>query len=331
MTEMVDSDTATYPDGVQYIAAYVDGSRTGQNYYIARNRNPQAKFLLVSAVGDADADVIDIEPGNVWPPANAVDWTIRQRSLGKNPGYYCNTSTQQDVLNAYAARGVNPGWWWRADYRDPSQRPASFALGELAHQYADPPMTGGHWDASVIAPALQAYLDGNASALSGNVQPIVIPPAPVQNGFLAMLDDAMQQQLADRINWLYDNRRLFYPYQLLRDNDANSATSNLIVLTARDLWWPVPDPAYIGVIQAAGLAGDSFDVNGAGDGNIFGFAKAIILADANDDKLNAITAALNSAVTANNIPALVDALKAAIPDNKMSASEIVSTLQSGLK
>jgi hypothetical protein len=172
---MYDSDSETYPDGVEYIAAYVDGSRTGRNFDKARAKCPRAKFLTISAVGEVDADVIDIEPGNVWPPENAVDWTIRQRARGGNPGYYCNTSQRQQVLDAYAARGVDPGWWWRADYRSPVSRPASFALGEAAHQYADPPMTGSHWDVSVISAELQSHIDGDPAPLLGDTTPDATP------------------------------------------------------------------------------------------------------------------------------------------------------------
>lgn len=181
---MYDSDNETYPDGAQYIAAYVDGSRTGRNYQRARAARPDAKFLLISAVGDVDADVIDIEPGNVWPPENAVDWTIRQRARGANPGYYCNDAQRPQVLAAYAARGVDPGWWWRASYWDRfrSGPPADFERGEAAWQYANPPITGGHWDASIIGPELQAYLDGQggAPASVGAAAPIA-PPAPAGN------------------------------------------------------------------------------------------------------------------------------------------------------
>ncbi len=182
---MYDSDNETYPPDARYIAAYVDGSRTGRNYERARAAHPDARFLLISAVGDVDADVIDIEPGNVWPPENAIDWTMRQRALGKNPGYYCNTSTRPAVLAAYAAVGVDPGWWWRADYPGPdalsSFVPDSLPLGEAAWQYANPPRTGSHWDVSVIGPDLQAYLDGVAAPASAGAVQIDAPsPAPVK-------------------------------------------------------------------------------------------------------------------------------------------------------
>lgn len=165
---MYDSDNETYPDDVQYIAAYVDGSRTGRNFQRARAKCPGARFLLISAVGEVDGDVIDIEPGNVWPPAEAVDWTIRQHARGANPGYYCNTSTRQQVLDAYAARGVDPGWWWRADYPGPNALsvflPTELARGEVAWQFADPVRTGSHWDVSIIGGDIQAYLDGHGAA-----------------------------------------------------------------------------------------------------------------------------------------------------------------------
>lgn len=176
MRLMYDSDNETYPADVQYIAAYVDGSRTGRNYERARAAHPNATICKISAVGSADGNVIDIEPGNVWPPENAVDWTIRQRARGGNPGYYCNTSTRPAVLAAYAARGVDPGWWWRADYQERFRHepPINLPLGEAAWQYANPPITGHHWDVSVIADDFPGFDDDDGS--------YVAPEAPQSAG-----------------------------------------------------------------------------------------------------------------------------------------------------
>jgi hypothetical protein len=162
LRQMYDSDTATYPAGTQIIAAYVDGSRTGGNYAAARAAHPDALIWRISAVGEADADVIDLESGDVWPPAAAIPWIRRQLAAGRTPAYYCNTSSRATVLAAFNAAGLPPLPWWRADYNGVQ----ALEMGEIAHQYADPPMTGGHWDASVIADDLPG-LDGPASAGAG--------------------------------------------------------------------------------------------------------------------------------------------------------------------
>lgn len=166
---MYDSDNETYPAGAQYIAAYVDGSRTGRNYARARAARPDARFLLISAVGEADADVIDIEPGNVWPPEAAVPWIRRQLDRGATPAYYCNTATREQCVEVFRAAGLPELPWWRADYRASEHRrygypPAELPLGEIGWQFADPPLEGSHWDVSIISPQLRAYLDGQGPA-----------------------------------------------------------------------------------------------------------------------------------------------------------------------
>jgi peptidoglycan hydrolase-like protein with peptidoglycan-binding domain len=194
---MYDSDNGTYPDDAQYIAAYVDGSVTGGNYARAKAAHPNARFWLISAVGEVDADVIDIEPTNVWPPANAVPWIRRQLDQGRTPAYYCNTSTRQQCLDAFAEAGLPELPWWRSDYRLAQHQtygypPASLPLGEIGWQYADPPLTGSHWDASVISEQLQAYLDGQAAAptaASAGAVPLGPSGAGADPGFLPW-DDA---------------------------------------------------------------------------------------------------------------------------------------------
>jgi len=178
MRQMFDSDNETYPDGVEIIAAYVDGARTGRNYERARQKHPGARIWRISAIGEADGDVIDIEPGCVWPPENAIDWINRQRDQGRNPAFYCNTSTLARCLRAFAAAGIATPPWWRADYNGVS----ALEMGEIAHQYANPPMTGSHWDSSVIADYLPAVDDGVAPR-GGGVVLAAVQSAPANTGF----------------------------------------------------------------------------------------------------------------------------------------------------
>jgi peptidoglycan hydrolase-like protein with peptidoglycan-binding domain len=163
MRYMFDSDNETYPSDVQIIAAYVDGSRTGHNFARAHAAHPGAQFWLISAVGDVDGDVIDIEPGNVWPPSNAVDWIKRQRARGADPAFYCNTSTLNQCLQAFADAGIETPHWWRADYNGVQD----LEMGEIAHQYADPLLTGSHWDASVIDDDMPGLSAGSGTPARG--------------------------------------------------------------------------------------------------------------------------------------------------------------------
>jgi hypothetical protein len=176
MRFMYDSDVASaVPDtGWDMLAGYVDGGRTRNNYDQLRARFPDALIVKISAVGAVDGDVIDIEPGNVWPPSAAVPWIIRQRARGGDPSYYCNTSTRRDCLAAFAAAGIAEPHWWRADYNNVRE----LEMGEVAHQFADPPMLNGlHCDASVVADFWPG-VDDNLTPLSGGSVPLVDPTAP---------------------------------------------------------------------------------------------------------------------------------------------------------
>lgn len=142
---MYDStDVADIPRTAKMVAGYVDGRyRTVDQL---RARFPKAQVVTITVTGEQDAHVCDTEPGNVGL-AGAARWAKRQVDAGKRPTLYCMASQwpqlRAEVKRLGIAHAVS---YWIAQYDGKAQVPR----GAVAKQYADPRLSGGHYDVSVV-------------------------------------------------------------------------------------------------------------------------------------------------------------------------------------
>lgn len=104
-TVMYDSvDVSRIPADAPAVAGYVNGIFT--TWPDILRKFPHARKLSIAVTSAANADCLDIEPGNATP-ANAVAWYRRQRQRGvKRPVMYANVSTMPLVLNVLRNAGI---------------------------------------------------------------------------------------------------------------------------------------------------------------------------------------------------------------------------------
>lgn len=152
---MYDSIRATgMPDDGDLYACYTDGLYS--NEAAVRAAHPGKQVVRISAIGRADADVIDIEPSCVWPPEAAKPW------LDAHPdaSIYCGLANLARVVAA-----LGSGYpIWTAHYtnkahlctqgicKDGSGRPYNLAgITPIGTQYGGDISTPGlHYDVSAI-------------------------------------------------------------------------------------------------------------------------------------------------------------------------------------
>ena len=158
-------DVAAIPASATIVGAYVDGAwPTAKSPEIAARRALGVTIVTISVNGSTlDADVIDIEPGNI-SIGDGVAWCARNLARGKRPTIYASKSWIPQIEDELRARGLSPASvdWWVADWTGyPHLVP-----GSVATQYANPPASGGNYDVSLT--------DGHWPTS----QPTPTPPAP---------------------------------------------------------------------------------------------------------------------------------------------------------
>ena len=143
---MYDSVTPTdIPASARMVAGYVDGRYAWSAQAWRRWRG--ARFVRIAVLASTnDGNVLDVERGDATP-AQSVGWVLMRRRAGGDPSVYCNASTWPAVRAAFHAAGVAEPHYWIASW---GTGPTGIA-GAVAHQYADPPASGGHYDLSVVA------------------------------------------------------------------------------------------------------------------------------------------------------------------------------------
>jgi peptidoglycan hydrolase-like protein with peptidoglycan-binding domain len=143
---MFDSTTAgDVPAKARMVAGYVDGSF--QTVEELRRRFPRAQVVSITVLGTPGAHVCDTEPGNI-SISGAVRWAADELHAGRRPTVYCTASQWPQVKAAVEARGLaGKVSYWIANY----DGRAAIPRGAVAKQYADPKLTGKHFDVSVVA------------------------------------------------------------------------------------------------------------------------------------------------------------------------------------
>ena len=141
-------DVAAIPANATIVGAYVDGAwPTAKSPEIAAMRARGVTIVTISVNGSTlDADVIDIEPGNISIPAG-VDWCAKNLARGKRPTIYASRSWIPQIQDALRAHGIAPSSvdYWVADWTGTPH----LVPGSVATQYANPPTSGGNYDVSM--------------------------------------------------------------------------------------------------------------------------------------------------------------------------------------
>lgn len=154
---MYDStNPADIPVSAKVVGYYVDGIYR-VTPEIVKHYHPSAVLVPISAIGTHNGVVGDVEPGCIWPPANAVPWVLARRAARVDPTVYCNETYHLPLVKAVFAKAKVPlPHLWCSNYDNvPVLR-----AGEIARQYANPPLAGGHFDLSVVAnfwPGIDGY------------------------------------------------------------------------------------------------------------------------------------------------------------------------------
>lgn len=136
---------ASIPQGSEFVAGYVDGlyAWSDQDWM----RFPNATKIGIAVFSSTnDGHVLDVEPGDATS-VQSVGWVQRRRAAGVDPTVYCGLWQWHEVWQAFEAAGVEQPHYWIAHYDNDPTLP----IGATAKQYANPPLTGGHYDASAVA------------------------------------------------------------------------------------------------------------------------------------------------------------------------------------
>lgn len=153
---MYDSTTPwDIPRDAEMIAHYVDGRYAWPQAWL--DMFPNAVKVSISAVGAKTAMVGDVEPGCIWPVANAVPWVLRARADGYDPTIYVNELNDwAPCRQAFIRAGVPEPHWWVARYNGVRIVPAGAVARQFAHPHDgdgvanNPWETGKHYDMSIV-------------------------------------------------------------------------------------------------------------------------------------------------------------------------------------
>jgi hypothetical protein len=159
------------PVGVPMVAGYVDGDYAWSTFgWLAHLSSVRVRIACFA--GTNDGHVLDVEAGCATIP-EAVGWVLMRRAAGADPSVYISESKAQALYDAFGARGVPIPWLWGAWWDGVADLP----FGWKAKQYANPAITGRHYDLS----AVEDYWPGVDAAPT--VPPPWQPPATVDDAF----------------------------------------------------------------------------------------------------------------------------------------------------
>lgn len=147
MRLMYDSNIpVAIPADAAMVAGYVDGFYAWSAADWGRFPHATQVRIAVEATTD-EGQVGDCESG-AMSPSQLVAWVRMRRAAGIDPTGYCSEANWPACRAAFASAGEIEPHWWIAAY--PGIGP-SVPVGAIAHQYADPSTSGGHYDLSAVA------------------------------------------------------------------------------------------------------------------------------------------------------------------------------------
>lgn len=149
---MYDSDRAAdIPGTASMVAGYVDGVHPWTPADWARFHPSATRVRIARSYLTADAHVLDSEVG-LASVGQTVTWVAQQHHAGRFPGVYCNLSRWSGLIESLRLSQVAMPWFWVAHWV--GSPPLVLPSGSLGMQYADPALSGGHYDLSAMAPYL---------------------------------------------------------------------------------------------------------------------------------------------------------------------------------
>lgn len=157
------------PLEAQLVGYYIDGIyATSAAPVIARF--PHAVLVPISAIGTNAGIVGDVEPG-CMTVGESVGWVQMRRAAGADPTLYVNQMHGwAPVRYAFRSAGIPEPHYWVANYDGVAQIPP----GAVAKQYANPTLTHGHFDLSVVAdywPGVDGLYGGGTGLLGDDLTP----------------------------------------------------------------------------------------------------------------------------------------------------------------
>lgn len=169
---MYDSTVAgDVPQGARMIGWY-------GNWPSSTPTPPRPGVFYVKIVGPGapdDGDVLDVE-GGAATSDQVQGWVQARRSHGIDPVVYATRGTIDALKLDFDNAQVRQPHWWVAAWDNNPQVPGDC----VAKQYANPQLTGGHFDLSAVTlnwPGLQAW--AAAQPVNPSPQPSPAPaPAP---------------------------------------------------------------------------------------------------------------------------------------------------------
>ncbi len=146
MRLMYDSVTASdIPAGSALVAGYVDGRFAWSAADWSRFPD-RVKVRIAVLPTTNDGQMLDVEAGNARPD-QAPAWVKMRRAAGVDPSVYTDHSLWPDVRAAFKRAGIAEPYYCIAQW----DGVAELIDGAVAKQYANPTITGGHYDASAVA------------------------------------------------------------------------------------------------------------------------------------------------------------------------------------
>lgn len=179
------------PTSAVIVGFYTDGIYAASLVGV-RARFPNALLVGISAIGTNSGVVGDIEPG-CMTIAQGVAWVRMRRAAGVDPTIYCNeTNAWAAVRDAFRRSGTLEPHYWCANY----DGVAVLRAGQVARQYANPTLTGHHYDLSVVADSWPGVDDGLHGGSSGSLSGGFGDMTDAQ--ISALFDNVRQHQVSDR-------------------------------------------------------------------------------------------------------------------------------------
>jgi len=139
------------PTTAQMVAGYIDGLYAWPGAGWSRFAGKIAVRIAIDP-NTNDGHVLDVENGAASPQSAPI-WVEMRRAAApdpvkgwSDPSVYCNASTLPSVRAAFQSQGVREPHYWVAAW---DGNPVGYP-GAVAHQYANPTLTGGHYDYSAV-------------------------------------------------------------------------------------------------------------------------------------------------------------------------------------
>lgn len=137
------------PTNAPVVFGYVDGRFAWSPGDWARFTT-KTKLRIAVFPSTNDGHILDCEPGDAVP-SQCPGWVKMRRAAGIDPTVYTSMSEWGQVIDAFINAGVPQPHYWIAAYPGSGEVQETLrGITSIAHQFADPPNSGGNFDKSVV-------------------------------------------------------------------------------------------------------------------------------------------------------------------------------------